>query len=113
MKSLTLSIGGILLAVNILAGLLLSAFEPFNVAFTSMVIIVTTLLIHLLNTMRMKDGFLISLPFIFGFVGFIQYILGIISEPHLQDNGYIIAAVVMAVFEFIILLICNKISKKA
>ena len=111
MKNLTLTIGGILLAVNILAGLLLSAFEPFNVAFTSVVIIVTTLLTYLLEMQTMKDGFRISLPFILGFIGLIQYILGIISEPHLEDNGHVIAAVIMAVFEVVILLICNKVSK--
>jgi len=111
MKYLTLTIGGILLVSNILFGFLLSTFEPFNVVFSSTAIVFTTLFIWLLKTVKMKDGFIVSLPFMFLSCGIVEYILGILSQPEIQDNGYIIASIVLIVIQAAVFLICNKLSK--
>lgn len=101
----------LLLLVNFLAGLLLSAYEPFNVCFTSIVIVVTAVLVNLLYSVRLKEAFAISLSFLFSFCGFVQFILGCVSPPEAEDNGCLIASLVILVFEVIVLLICNLISK--
>ena len=100
-----------LLLVNFLAGLLLSAYEPFNVCFTSIVIVITAVLIGLLRVVKLKDAFAISLSFLFSFCGFVQFILGCVSPPQVEDNGCLIASVVILMFEVFVLLICNLTSK--
>lgn len=112
MKKLTVIIAAILLAVNLLAGLLLSAYEPFNICFTSIVIIATTILICLLDTIRLKTAFAISLSGLFLVGGLAGFILGCVSPSQIEDNGCIIAAVLGFAVEIAILLICNFTSQK-
>ena len=102
----------LLLLVNFVAGLLLSAYEPFNVYFTSIVIVITAGLIGLLRAAKLKDAFVISLSFLFSFCGLVQFVLGCVSPPQVEDNGCVIASVVILTFEVVVLLICNLTSKK-
>ena len=103
--------GGTLLAVNLLVGLLLSIYPLFNVCFTSMVIIVTTLLLYILCKINIKDGFTIGLYSLFSFLGFIELILGIISIDYVLDNGYVITTIILIALQVITLTICNIVSK--
>ena len=112
MKNLTLTIGGIALALNLLFGVLLSDYETFNVGFTSIVIMLTTLLIYLLRVVPMKDGFVIGLGFFFLFMGVVEFVLGLISEPSMTDNGFVITAIILLAIQASILLICSSISKR-
>ena len=112
MKNLTyIIITVMLLLVNFVAGLL-SAYEPFNVCFTSIVIVITAVLIGLLRAVKLKDAFVISLSFLFSFCGLVQFVLGCVSPPQVEDNGCLIASVVILAFEIIVLLICNYTSKR-
>jgi hypothetical protein len=112
MKNLTLTIGGIALALNLLFGVLMSGYSWFNVGFTSIVIILTTLLIYLLRVVPMKDGFVIGLAFFFLFLGIVEFILGLISESSMTDNGIVVATIIMLAIQIGILLICSSISKR-
>lgn len=112
MKKTTLIITAILLIVNILFGVLLSSFKPFNVGFTSIVILLTGGLIYLLQCIKMKDAFAISLSFVFAVLGIIEYVLAILSPEQIPDNGHVIATIVLLVIQLIILLICNLTSNK-
>ena len=109
MKNLTLVVGCVALVLNLLFGFLLSAFEPFNVVFTSIVILLTTLLVWLLRVVPMKDGFVIGLGFLFLLLG----IVGIISHPQVENNGLVIAVIILVAFEAVTLIICSSISKNA
>ena len=113
MKNLTLVVGCVALVLNLLFGFLLSAFEPFNVVFTSIVILLTTLLVWLLRVVPMKDGFVIGLGFLFLLLGIVEYILGIISHPQVENNGLVIAVIILVAFEAVTLIICSSISKNA
>lgn len=113
MKTRTfLIIAILLLLVNFATGWLLSAYEPFNVYFTSIVIVLTAVLVGLLHLVRLKDAFAISLSFLFSFLGMVQFVLGCVSPARVEDNGFVIASVIILAFEAIVLLICNLISKK-
>lgn len=112
MKNLTLTVGGIALALNLLFGVLLSGYSWFNVGFTSIVIILTTLLIYLLKALPMKDGFVIGLSFFFLLLGIVEFILGLVSRPTVSDNGLVIAAILMIAIEAALLIICSSISKR-
>ena len=111
MKTVILTTGTVLFAVNGLFGLLLSGYDNFNLAFTSIVIAVTTLLLYLLRTIKLKDGFIPGLGLMIALFGIICYILGLVSHNEVQDNGYIIASIVLLAIEVIALVICHITSK--
>lgn len=111
MKTVFLTTGTILFAANGLFGLLLSGYEDFNLVFTSIVIAVTTLLLYLLQTITLKDGLVPGLGFMFALFGIVGYILGLISPSEVQDNGYVIASVVLLAIEAISLIMCHITSK--
>ena len=112
MKKTTIIIFAMVLLVNILCGFLISSYEPFNIGFSSLIIVITGGLIYLLQSIKMKDAFVISLTFLFAFLGLVEFILSVISPNNVQDNGYIITTVVLLVAQAIILVICNLTSKK-
>ena len=111
MKKITLMIGGTLFVINMLIGLLLSVYPLFNMCFTSMVIISTTLLLYLLSKIEIKDGLVIGLYSFFSFLGFIEMILGIVSCDSIQDNGCLVAAIILCAIQATSLVICNVVSK--
>lgn len=111
MNKLVIVVSACLLVVNVLAGLIISAYEPFNVCFSSAAIVVTAILLCLLNTVQLKDAFRISLAFLFSFCGLVEFILGCSCSPSFADNGCLITALLMVVGEVAILLICCLISK--
>lgn len=113
MKRTIIIITAILFAVNLLFGLLLSAYKPFNVGFTSLIIIATGTLIYLLQTIKLKDAFAISLAFVYAFLGIVEYILGVTAPAHFQDNGCVIVAIVLFVIEMIITIVCSVTSKRS
>lgn len=111
MKTVILTTGTILFAVNGIFGLLLSGYDNFNLVFTSIVIVVTTLLLYLLRTITLKDGFVPGLGLMTALFGIICYILGLVSPDKVQDNGYVIASMVLLAIEIITLVICHITSK--
>ena len=107
MNRVILIISTCILVVNILAGLIISAYKPFNICFTSGAIAITALLLCLLNRIRLKDAFRISLLFLFCFCGIVEFILGLTSAPKFENNGWLLTALIITVGEIAILMICN------
>lgn len=101
-----------MLVLNVVFGVILTAYTPFKVCFSSAAIIVTAVLICILSTVRLKDAFAISLSFLFSFLGLVQFILGCCSTDTFTDNGYFVAALVLLAFEISVLLICNLSSNR-
>lgn len=111
MNKIVLIVSFLLLVVNVVAGLVISAYESFNVCFSSAAIVVTAILLCLPNSVQLKDAFRISLAFLFTFCGLVEFILGCSCYPSFSDNGSLIAALLMVVGEVAILLICSLTSK--
>ena len=111
MKRLTIYITVILLIVNLLLGFVLSGYKPFNVGFTSVVILITGIMELLLQVINLRNAFAISLAFIFVITGAIAFVLGISSPQHLEDNYHISTAIILLAINIILLLICNIKSK--
>lgn len=111
MKKVIVVTTAALLILNSILGHLISSFSLFNVVYTSIVILLTGTLLFLLQIIRMRDAFTIPLSFMFSVMGIVAYILGLIAPHEIEDNGYIIATIIMITFGFIILLICNITSK--
>ena len=111
MKNITLITGIILLVANLLFGTILSRYESFNMWLNCGVIAATTALLYLLKIIRLKDGFYISLYMLFSVLGFIIFILGLLTPQKYEDNGYLVAIVLIVVVEAIILTITHITSK--
>ncbi len=111
MKSLTLAIGGILVAINLLFGLLLSSYNSFNMWFNTIVLVLTTLFVLITHSIKLLDAIKVSFTILFSVFGLIELFWGMIAAEHLQDNWCVIACISLTIFEIIILTIYYKISK--
>lgn len=100
------------LAVNILAGLLLSGYHTFNVLATSLVIALTTTLMYITEYITMKDAFRVSLPFVFAFLGLVMFLLMLFSKPQLQDNWHVIISLIIFLVEVIVENVTHRISRR-
>lgn len=101
-----------LLVLNILVGLLLSDFNPFNIAYTSVIVLLTGGTLFLLRIIPMKDAFVVSLSFLFIFLGLIGYVFGLLSPERIHNNGYILGTAAIFAMEGIIIAICSIVSKR-
>ena len=112
MKRTIVIITALLFALNLLAGLIFSGFKPFNVAYSSVVILITGVLLFLLYRVGLKDAFAISLSFLFLILGLAEYILGLSSPARFQNNTVLFATVILLFLEVIIFTIVYITSKK-
>lgn len=111
MRKTTFILGLILVVFNILVGLVASTYSLFNVFINTCIILAITALILISQSIELKPGFKVSLPFTFLFLGVIQFILGCFSQNHLTDNWFIISILVILLFEVILLVITYSVSK--
>lgn len=112
MRNIILLIGVILLATNILLGIIISAYPPTNVMTNNFVIIATTILLFLLWSMKIRDGFRIPLSFLFAGCGIVELILGQNAPEDMQNNWFLAVVVVMIALEAIALSIAKTVSDK-
>jgi hypothetical protein len=75
------------------------------------VIIATTVLLYAVGQIALKDGFKISLSFLFSILGFIVFILGLFAPQRYEDNSALMAILLIVMFEAIVLTITYIISK--
>lgn len=112
MRKITFAIGGTLFLTNLIIGLLVTAYAPFNLGFTSTVIVVTTYLLYLTESLNLKDGFVIGLYSLYLFLGFVELILGIVSKDSIQDNFCVVVAIILLALQIISLVACKVVSDK-
>ena len=90
MKSLSLWIGGVLLVANIAILMLLTDCADIVTIMTSCASASTSLLIFTCSMLHIKDGFKVSLPFLFifkrFFVNYTYYCIFVC--PEISDNQY-------------------------
>ena len=112
MKKTILIIGCLALVFNILLGLLLSRYSYFNMGVNSGIIVLNTALLYSLFALNMRDAFHISFSFLFSFMAIVELILGCLMPQQLQDNGYLIAMIVLLFIEITLMVITNIMSNK-
>lgn len=102
----------VLLIANLLLGAILSFYGGCNVAFSSAVIVVTGILMYLTDTIHLKDGYKVSLMFLFSIAGALEFILSLIAPNRITDNWWLILVIALIAIEVIMLIITNTISNK-
>ena len=112
MKWLSLIIGCIILAVNVIVGLLVTAYATHNVEVSSAVIVSTFLLIYAIGVLPMQDAFKVSLSFMSVFFGVVEFVLGVLSPCEIHDNWYLIAILILVVVQLIIVITSYTVSSR-
>ena len=90
MKRLIILTTIILLVVNGLLGLILTAYQSTNVYLNSAVILLTGIVLLVVSSTNLKDAFKISLTSLFAAVGGIEYILGFFAPAEWSNNWFAI-----------------------
>lgn len=111
MKSLYLIIGGLLFIANLLLGLLISAYEPFNMWLNCGVITINTILMIVIASINLNDGFRISLSSLYPIIGLIELVCGLFCEPHFENNPMVVFIIMAMLAQAIIMIVTNYISK--
>ena len=98
--------------MNILFGAALSFYSFFNVAISSLVLVLTGLLLYLINTIKLKDAYKISLMLTFSLTGFLKYVLSVLAPHRIADNWWLIFVSGIMAMEIILLIVTNIVSNK-
>ncbi len=112
MKKIIILITTILLLLNIAFGLIIEAYQSTNMYLNCGVILLSGIVLYVVNTINLKDAFKYSLTTIFGFVGFVEYIIGFFAPSELTNNWFVILMIVILAIESIILLLTYYITNK-
>lgn len=108
MKSKIAIIAGILVAANLLTGLLLSSYSTFNILFTTIVLLLGASLIYIVNSVQVSDAIKVSLTILLSLSCLIKFTLGLIAPEHIQDNWCLIVCVIMTVLEIVMIVVYHK-----
>lgn len=89
----------------------MSVYPLFNMAVNTAVIAITTILTIFSTSDALKMGFRVSLPFVMAVVGLVQLILGCVMPPVITDNWFFLLITILLLFEILMLIIVQHISK--
>ena len=112
MKKLIILTTIILLVVNGLLGLILTAYHSTNVYLNSAVILLTGIVLWMVSSTNLKDAFKISLTSLFAVVGGIEFILGFFAPAEWSNNWFAILVIVVLAIEIIFVLLTNFVTNK-
>ena len=111
MKNLTLVLGGIILLLNLVIGMIFSSYKPFNIGLNSAVIIVNMLILYSLGVVQIKDGFRISLSFLFLIAAAVEFILALFVPETLENNFSLTMIILLFAGQIILYAIAYFVSK--
>ena len=103
----------VLLVINLIAGFILSAYPTFNMAFNSVVFLITMFFALWINGSHIHSAFKISLSFILPLFALIEFVLGCFAPAHIHDNWAIILVLSLMVFEWVAIYTVIKCSEKS
>ena len=103
----------VVLIANLLAGLLITAYSPLNLLFTSMAILVNTLLTVLLFMGHAESTHRLSLGFVFAGVGMLEFLTGFFAPQQWADNWWLLGMIILTALQSILLFLAVYYSKEA
>jgi len=113
MNKAIISIGAIFAVVNLLIGLIVSAYSGVNITVSTVIIVITTLILLAVNNrITLKDGFKVSLNFIIPTIGLIEYLLAVFMPSKFTDNWCLISVIILFVVEAVLLIAAHSVSTK-
>lgn len=113
MKRSIFLIGSILVIVNLLLGLIISAYGCVNLIASTVILVLTAVFLLLVNErMSLKDGYVVSLNILIPIIGLIQYLIAVFMPSRFSNNWGLITLLVLIAIEAILLVATNSISTK-
>ena len=85
----------IILIANLLAGLVITAYSPLNLLFTSMAIVINTILLAFAFIGRAESTHRLSLGFIFAGVGALEFITGFFAPEQWTNNWWLLCTIIL------------------
>jgi hypothetical membrane protein len=113
MKKIFIYSGALLLMLNSLLGLVLSAYEPFNWVLNDGVILVNIALFNYVAVSNIKDGFKFSMSLFFFVSGLAEFLLGLFMKSYFTDNLLLILLCLMLIIQVGVLAVVRSISNYA
>lgn len=113
MKKIFIYSGALLLMLNSLLGLILSAYEPFNWVLNDGVILVNIALFNYVAVSNIKDGFKFSMTMFFFVSGLAEFLLGLFMKSYFTDNLLLILMCLILIIQVGVLAVVRSISKYA
>lgn len=114
MNKTIITIGSIFAVVNLLIGLIVSAFGWINIVISTAIIVATTLLLLAINNgyIFLKEGFKVSLGFIIPTFGLIEYLFAVFMPNKFADNWCLIVVILLCAMEAGLLISAHNVSTK-
>ena len=112
MKKTILLLGGLAFVLNLMLGLLLSAYDNLNMGVNCGVILANTAMLWALFQMDMRDAFRIAFSFIFSLIALVEICLGSLMPDKMQDNACLITLVIFLFIKLSIVVIIKITSDK-
>jgi len=112
MKRLIILTTIILLVVNGLLGLILTAYQSANVYLNSAVILLSGIVLWVVSSAQLKDAFKISLTSLFATIGGLEYILGFFAPNEWSNNWFAILVIAVLAIEIIFVILTNFVTNK-
>ncbi len=112
MKTISIIIGSILLLLNVLFGLMLSSYSTFNWLLNSGIIIVSVVMLYIVSSMELNDGFRVSFNCLFPMFTLIELICGCLAAERFNDNYYLIAIILLVLLQVVMLVSAGYLSTK-
>lgn len=100
-----------LIAVNLIAGVILSRYHLFNVTTTSVVILLTGVLNFIAATIPLKDAYRVAHYYLFSLLGIVMFLLMLFSPHQMKDNWCVVVSIIIVAMESIALFITYKVSQ--
>lgn len=111
MNRVVLTVFGCALLLNVILGLLFSAYIPFRVILNSVMLIINGAVVAYLFSADIKDGFRIGLSSLIGTATVIEFIAGFFSPERVEDNPVVIGFVIVMLLEVIGIVIAKTASR--
>lgn len=111
MQKISMFIGCMLIALNVIAYLCFTAYPLFNCIATSIIIVIEMILQCAISRVRLKDGFKFSLASLMPIGAIVCIILGVTAHDRIENNINLYIAIVLIIIQISLILISKKVSK--
>jgi len=108
MRSLSIIVSILLIIVNVLVGLIVTAYLLENVVMSSFVLVANALLLWVVGNSNMKDAFKVSFYIIFPFLCLLEFILAVLAPAKLENNLHLVGIIACVALQAILIFAAIK-----
>ena len=113
MKNTFIYTGILILLLNSVVGLIVSAYDVFNWMVNDGVIVFNTILLMSLAVSKIKDGFKFGLSILFMALSIVEFVIGLFLENSFNDNWLLILMLVAVLVQVASMVVVRSLSKYA